>query len=108
MCFRPGNRGSDDMTTPGQSPDNALIESIVTHTVDELAPRGLFNFKAPRQTLMGEGAILKIGEMLVHLDVTHVLVVADRAVYEIGLMRSVERSLVRAGIDFTLYPALLQ
>lgn len=96
------------MTTPGQSPDYALIESIVTHTVDELAPRGLFNFNAPRQTLMGEGAILKIGEMLGHLGVTHVLVVADRVVYEKGLMRSMERSLERAGIEFTIYPAITQ
>lgn len=91
-----------------QSLDNALIEDIVTRTVDELAPYGLFNFNAPRQTLMGEGAILRIGEMLGKLDVTHVLVVADRVVHEKGLMRSMERSLGRAGIACTIYPAITQ
>lgn len=89
-----------------QSPDSALIENIVTRTVDELTPRGLFNFNAPRQTLMGEGAILRIGEMLCHLDVSHVLVVADRVVHEKGLMQSMRRSLERAGIEFTIYPGI--
>ncbi|RBW49777.1 iron-containing alcohol dehydrogenase [Marinobacter sp. F3R11] len=88
--------------------DNALIEDIVTRTVDELTPHGLFNFNAPRQTLMGEGAILRIGEMLGKLDVTHVLVVADRVVHDKGLMKSMERSLERAGIEFTIYPAITQ
>lgn len=94
------------MKTIEQSLDNALIENVVTHTVDELTPRGLFNFNAPRQTLMGEGAILRIGEMLRHLGVSHVLVVADRVVHEKGLMRSMERSLERAGIELTLYPGI--
>ena len=91
-----------------QTLGNELIEDIVTRTVDELTPRSLFNFNAPRQTLMGEGAILKIGEILSKLDVSHVLVVADRVVHEKGLMRSMERSLERAGIACTIYPAITQ
>ncbi len=51
------------MTPLTQPRDTASIEDIVTHTVDELAPKGLFSFNAPRQTLMGEGAILKIGSL---------------------------------------------
>ncbi|WP_100639720.1 iron-containing alcohol dehydrogenase family protein [Marinobacter salexigens] len=94
------------MNSREQALDNALIESIVTQTVDELAPRGLFNFNAPRQTLMGEGAILKIGDKLRQLGASQVLVIADRVVHEQGLMRSMERSLERAGIKFTIYPCI--
>lgn len=82
------------------------IEQIVTLTVDELAPQGLFSFNAPRQTLMGEGAILKIGALLSHLGVTRVLVVADRVVYEKGLTQSMQRSLERAGISSIIFPGI--
>jgi len=82
------------------------IEQIVTCTLDELAPQGLFSFNAPRQTLMGEGAILKIGALLAHLGVTRVLVVADRVVHEKGLMRSMQRSLERAGISSIIFPGI--
>lgn len=96
------------MNSTGQSQGNALIEDIVTRTVDELTPRGLFNFNAPRQTLMGEGAILKIGDMLSQLGVSHVLVIADQIVHEKGLMRSMQRSLERADVACTIYPGITQ
>ena len=86
--------------------DPAAIASVVTQTVDELTPRNLFHFSAPRQTLVGEGAILKIGDLLQRLAVRHVLIVADKVVYQKGLLRSAQRSLARAGIEASVFAGI--
>ena len=86
--------------------DIANITSVVTQTVDELTPHDLFHFHAPRETLVGEGAILKIGEMLQRLAVRHVLLVVDKTVYQQGLLLGAERSLARANIKTTVFSGI--
>lgn len=86
--------------------DDALIATVVTQTVDELAPQNVFSFNAPRQTLVGEGAILNIGRLLKTLAVTHVLIVADQTVYQRGLLASAQRCLARAEIEVTLFAGI--
>ncbi|GAA4082172.1 iron-containing alcohol dehydrogenase [Zhongshania borealis] len=94
------------MTIIQSSVNEEVIASIVTQTVDELTPHNLFNFCAPRQTLVGEGAILKIGSLLKGLSVRHVLIVVDNVVYQKGLLRSAQRSLERAGIEFSVFSGI--
>ncbi len=88
--------------------DDAVIASIVTQTVDELTPRHLFHFNAPRQTVVGEGAILKLGDVLRGLAVRHVLFIADQVVFQQGLLRGAERSLARAGIGCSIFAGIDQ
>ena len=83
--------------------DSAVIAGVVTHTVDALTPQNLFGFNAPRQTLVGQGAVLKIGSLLQAQAARHVLIVADRAVYERGLLAPALRSLARAAIEVTVF-----
>lgn len=88
------------------SVNEVMIANVVTQTVDELTPRNLFHFSAPRQTLVGEGAILKIGNLLQNLNVGHVLIVADKVVYQKGLLSSALRSLARAGIEAKVFSGI--
>ncbi len=91
------------MKTSQQPIDDALVANIVSHTVDELGPRELFSFNSPRQTLVGEGSILKLGTLLQDLGVKHVLIVADEVVYQHGLVASAQRCLARVDIEVTVF-----
>ncbi|WP_339673762.1 iron-containing alcohol dehydrogenase [Dasania marina] len=56
--------------------------------------------------MVGEGAILKIGELLQRLAVRHVLLVVDKTVYQQGLLLGAERSLARANIKTTVFAGI--
>jgi alcohol dehydrogenase len=86
--------------------DETSIASVVMQTVDELTSRDLFHFHAPHQTVIGEGAILKIGGLLQRLAVRHVLLVVDKTVYQRGLLLGAERSLARAQIKTTIFAGI--
>lgn len=91
------------------STSNLLQQTVtetVIQTVDELTPNNLFNFNAPRQTLVGEGAIVKIGELLKARQVNHVLIIADQVIYQRGLLASAQRSLTRSGIEATVFSGI--
>lgn len=95
-----------DMSTSGSPVDDTLVATIVSQTVDEMAPRGLFNFSSPRQTVVGEGAVLKLGALLRKRGTTHVFIVADEVVYQRGLMASAQRCLSRVDIAVTVFPGI--
>ena len=86
--------------------DTSVITNIITQTVDELTPKNLFNFNSPRQTVVGEGSILKIGALLQTLGVKHVLIVADEIVYQKGLIASALRSMARVNIEVTVFSGI--
>ncbi|MFA7552829.1 MAG: iron-containing alcohol dehydrogenase [Spongiibacteraceae bacterium] len=96
------------MTNSTPPLDNATIAAVVTQTADQLTPKNLFHFNAPRQTVVGEGAVLKLGEVLQRLAVRHVFFVADKVVFEKGLLRGAQRSLARAGIEYTVFSGVQQ
>ncbi|MFT6859535.1 MAG: alcohol dehydrogenase [Thalassolituus oleivorans] len=97
---------SMDASSNVSSVDASVITSIITHTVDELTPKNLFNFNSPRQTIVGEGSILKLGTLLQTLSVKHVLIVADEVVYQKGLLASALRCLARANIAVTVFSGI--
>lgn len=86
--------------------DASVITNIITQTVDELTPKGLFHFNSPRQTIVGEGSILKIGALLQALEVKRVLIVADEIVYQKGLVASALRSMARVNIEVTVFSGI--
>lgn len=86
--------------------DDELVANIVSQTVDAMAPRGLFTFNSPRQTVVGEGSVLKLGALLRKRDVAHVLIVVDEVVYQRGLMASAQRCLSRVDIQVTIFPKI--
>lgn len=85
---------------------DSVVTQVVTQTVDELKPKKLFSFNAPRQTLVGEGAILKLGTLLQTLGVQHVLTVVDKVVYQRGLLAGLQRCLARANIKLTIFSGI--
>lgn len=94
--------------------DNVCIDSLVSRavteavlqTVDELTPNNVFSFNTPRQTWVGEGAIVKIGELLKEHTVRHVLIVVDKIVYQRGLLSSTLRSLAKSSIEVTIFSGI--
>jgi len=86
--------------------DDAFVANIVSHTIDELAPRALFNFNSPRQTVVGEGAVLKLGTLLQKLNVKHVLLIADEVVFQRGLIAGAQRCIDRVNIKVTIFPKI--
>ena len=99
MNMPPDSIGASDLV-------KQTVTETVIQTVDELTPRNVFSFNAPRQTLVGEGAIVKIGELLASYSVRHVLIVADQVIYQRGLLSSALRSLARADIDVSVFSGI--
>lgn len=82
------------------------IASIVTQTLQQFqgnqANKG-FTFRSPAITVTGPYCVNRLGEALKELGAKHVLVVADKMVWQLGLVAGSEASIQAAGLGMTLF-----
>lgn len=62
-----------------------------------------FTFRSPAITVTGEYCVSQLGETLRELGATHVLLVADKLVHQLGLVAGCEQAIIGAGIGLTLF-----
>lgn len=79
------------------------IAQIVTNTLAQYQQYKGFVFRTPAVTLTGGNCVNRLGEMLKEFGATHVLLVADKMVYQLGLLKGCCLALERANIAFTLF-----
>ncbi|MDR1708993.1 MAG: iron-containing alcohol dehydrogenase [Candidatus Accumulibacter sp.] len=78
------------------------IGGVVYQTIDLMSAREVREFSVPPSTLIGPGAIARIGEAIVQRGLTRVFVVIDAMLDEAGLAEGMFRSLRRQGVEFAV------
>ncbi len=76
------------------------ISQIVYHALDMMNANAVRTFQTPPETLIGPGAIARIGEAVKARGMGKVYVALDEIVANLGLAEGVRRSLHNHGIDF--------
>lgn len=62
-----------------------------------------FTFRSPAITVTGPYCVSKLGDTLLELGATNVLLVADKLVYQLGLVSGCEQAITSAGIGLTVF-----
>ncbi|WP_053062386.1 iron-containing alcohol dehydrogenase [Photobacterium aquae] len=81
----------------------AEIAHIVQQTLLQSQPYRGFTFRSPAVTVCGGNAIHQLGTVLKDLGASHVFLVADRLVHQLGLTRGCEQSIALSGLSLTLF-----
>ncbi|MGF1871622.1 iron-containing alcohol dehydrogenase family protein [Photobacterium indicum] len=79
------------------------IASIVQQTLQQYRPYRGFTFRSPAITVTGGHCVNQLGDILLELGATHVLLVADKMVYQLGLTTGSENAIRLAGLKLTLF-----
>jgi alcohol dehydrogenase len=79
------------------------VSGIVHQTVDLMNSGAVRSFSVPPDTLIGPGAIARIGESIAARRIARVFVVIDAMLDQAGLAEGMYRSLRRHGIDCVVF-----
>ncbi|ELR67744.1 Ethanolamine utilization protein EutG [Photobacterium marinum] len=79
------------------------IASIVQQTLQQYQPYRGFTFRSPSITVTGGHCVNQLGEVLNELGATHVLLVADKVVHQLGLTKGCETAITFAGLGLTVF-----
>ena len=79
------------------------IATIVTQTLQQCHFTTGFTFRSPAITVTGPYCVNQLGSALNELGAKHVLLVADKMVWQLGLTTSCETAIQLAGITLTLF-----
>ncbi len=79
------------------------VSGIVYQTVDLMNSQTVRSFSVPPDTLIGPGAIARIGEAIAARRIAHVFVVIDAMLDQAGLAEGMFRSLRRHDVGCTVY-----
>ncbi len=74
-----------------------------TQALDQHQASNGFTFRSPAITVTGPYCVNQLGDTLLELGATHVLLVSDKLVYQLGLVAGCEQAITRAGIRLTLF-----
>lgn len=81
----------------------ADIASIVNQTLKQYRPYKGFTFRSPSITVTGGYCVNQLGDILQELGATHVLLVADKMVWQLGLVAGCEAAISMAGLGLTVF-----
>jgi alcohol dehydrogenase class IV len=98
---------NDIATVVNQTITQYLMESgslqVKPQSSDRQCSGKSFTFRSPAITVTGAYCVNQLGETLLELGATHVLLVADKLVHQLGLVSGCEQSIALAGIRLTLF-----
>ncbi|TKB56568.1 iron-containing alcohol dehydrogenase [Ferrimonas aestuarii] len=86
-----------------QTHSAADIATVVQQTLQNFRPNRGFTFRSPAITVTGEYCVSQLGDALLELGASHVLMVVDRQVWQMGLLEGCESAIRLAGLQLTLF-----
>ncbi|MGF1726855.1 iron-containing alcohol dehydrogenase family protein [Photobacterium nomapromontoriensis] len=79
------------------------IATIVTQTLQQCHFNSGFTFRSPAITVTGPYCVNQLGSALTELGAKHILLVADKMVWQLGLTASCQTAIELAGLTLTLF-----